>query len=270
VLVAYALAFLLQLGLGTAYLVVAVLPRAGGNAGRVGEEAARFAFTAPGLFGVALVNAAVLVAVTLVAARASGPGVAARLRLGRSRATLPGMAASVLGMAALMLACGAAAELLGIGQGTVMSEIARVLQAPGPWRLLLAVVAIGIAPGIAEEGFFRGFMLTRLAARWGRWPAIVVTAAAFGLLHMDPVQGSIAFVGGLFLGWVVERFEGLRPGVAAHTFNNAMFVLLASAGSPDERGTRTGTLVVLAVSAAVCAACIAVVRSPRVLRPASS
>jgi membrane protease YdiL (CAAX protease family) len=263
VFVAYAAAFLLQLGLGTAYLIVGALPRAGGDSARLAEEATRFAFTAPGLLGVALVNAAVLVGVTLVATRASGPGVASRLRIGRSNATWLGTSASVLGMAALMLSCGSVAELLGIGQGTVMREMARTLEAPGPWRLVAALVAIGIAPGIAEEGFFRGFMLTRLVARWGRWPAIVVTAAAFGLLHMDPVQGSIAFVGGIFLGWVVERFAGLRPAVAAHAFNNAMFVLLASFGSPDERGTRAGTVGVLAVSAVVTAACILVIRSPR-------
>jgi membrane protease YdiL (CAAX protease family) len=266
VLVAYAAAFFLQLVLGTAYLVIGALPRAGGDSSRLAEEATRFAFTAPGLLGVALVNAAVLVGVTLVAARASGPGIASRLRLGPSHATWLGVSAAVLGMAALMLSCGAIAELLGIGQGTVMREMARTLQAPSPLRLLAALIAIGIAPGIAEEGFFRGFMLTRLVARWGRWPGIIVTAAAFGLLHMDPVQGSIAAVGGLFLGWVVERFAGLRPAVAAHAFNNAMFVLLASFGSPDERGTRAGTIGVLAVSVVVWAACVAVIRSPRAVR----
>jgi membrane protease YdiL (CAAX protease family) len=242
-------------------VLVAALPRAGGDAARLAEEATRFALSAPGVLGSALVSAIVLSAVALATARLMGRGVAARLRLGPTRARPLGLVAAVTGMAGLSLACGAAAELLGVGHGDVMEVVAHSLAAPSPSRLVVALLAIGLAPGLAEESFFRGLMQTRLGDRLGRWPAVIVTAAAFGLFHLDPVQGSLAFVAGIFLGWIVERFGGLRPSIAAHAINNAMFVVIASYGSPDEHATRAGTITTLAAGLVACAGSVAIIRS---------
>ena len=258
---AYAVAFLLALGASATYVLVAAIPRAGGDPARLAEEATRFALSAPGVLGSALASAVVLACVALVTARLMGRGLVARLRLGPTRARPLGLAAAVVGMAGLSLACGATAELLGVGHGDVMEVVAHSLAAPTPVRLVLALLAIGLAPGIAEESFFRGLVQTRLGVRWGRWPAVVVTAAAFGVFHLDPVQGTLAFVAGIFLGWIVERFGGLRPSIAAHAINNAMFVILASYGSPDEHATRSGTLTTLAAGVIACAASIAIIRS---------
>jgi membrane protease YdiL (CAAX protease family) len=131
-------------------------------------------------------------------------------------------------MVGLSLTSGTALELLGLrgGHGT-MDQIARALSSAGPSRLPLYLAAIAIAPAIAEETFFRGLLQTRLVARWGRWPGIALSATAFGFIHLDPVQGSVAFLAGLFLGWLAERFESIRPSIAAHATNNALFVALA-------------------------------------------
>jgi membrane protease YdiL (CAAX protease family) len=139
-------------------------------------------------------------------------------------------------MAGLSLASGTATELLGLrGEGT-MDEIARAITSVGPSRLPLIVAAIAIAPAIAEETFFRGLLLARLAARWGRWPGIALSAVAFGVIHLDPVQGAVAVLAGLYLGWLAERFGSIRPSMAAHATNNAMFVALAPwAASPASR-----------------------------------
>jgi membrane protease YdiL (CAAX protease family) len=255
VLVAYACAFVLTIAASMAYVLVASAAR--------GVGAERFALSTPGLLGAALVTAVVLVSVTLVAARwAMGRPVAVRLRLGRTRARPLGFAAAIVGTAGLNLGCGAAAELLGLGQGGVMEAVAHALEAPSPSRIAAGLAAIAIAPAIAEEGFFRGFVQTYLEAKWGRWPAVLMAAAAFGLFHIDPVQGTIAFVAGVFLGWTVERMGGLRPSIAAHAANNAMFVLLAAYESPDERVAPTRAAIVLGAGAIACGVSIAVMRSP--------
>jgi membrane protease YdiL (CAAX protease family) len=261
VLAAYLAAFVLAMGASIAFVLVAVAGRAGGSATRLADEAMRFALTAPGLLGAAFVDAGVLVGVTLVAARFMGGGMQARLRLGPTRATPLGVGATVVGMAGLSLACGAAADLLSVGHGGVMEAIASALRSSDPRRVLVALLAIAVAPAIAEEGFFRGLLLTRLRARWGRWPAIVTSAGAFGLFHVDPVQGSLAFVAGLFLGWAADRFGGIRPTMVAHGVNNAMFVLFACLASSDEQGTRTEAAVTCIGGAMVCAACVALLRS---------
>lgn len=268
-LLAYLAAFLFALVASAAYIVVAVLPHARTGIVGIADDAARFALSAPGLLGSALVDAAVLAVVTgtagLLMRPKQGGTRAARLvshlRLGPTRATPLGLAAAVVGMAGLSLACSAAANLVGVGHEGVMESIARVLAASSPLKLVLALFAIGVAPGFAEEGFFRGLMQTRLRARWGPWPAIVLSAFAFGLFHVDPLQGSLAFVAGIFLGWVVERFGGIRPSIVAHAVNNAMFVLLASFADPVEHATRAATIGTLAAGATVCAGAIAVIRS---------
>ena len=73
----------------------------------------------------------------------------------------------------------------------------------------------------------------------GRWPAIVVASAAFGLIHLDPVQGSVAFAAGLFQGWVVDRFGGQRPRRSWRIVtNNVIFVAIATFATSLRRPRR--------------------------------
>jgi membrane protease YdiL (CAAX protease family) len=179
----------------------------------------------------------------------------------------------MVGTAGLSLACGSAAQLVRIGEGNVMHALAESLQHASPSTYLAAVASIGLVPALGEESFFRGLMQTRLAERWPRWVAIATSAAAFGLLHLDPVQGTLAFAVGLYLGWLAERFGGIRPGIAAHAANNVLFVTLACFGSPeaaDGGSTRGAAATVLVLGVAACGASIAFIRTPRALRSSIS
>jgi membrane protease YdiL (CAAX protease family) len=223
-------------------------------------EANAFALSPAGLMTGALGNATVLAAVALVAARMQGAAVVARLRLGPTRASPLGAAAATAGMVGLSVACGAATELLGLRGSGVMDTMAQALRGPSAGRFVAAVLTIGVAPGFAEEIFFRGSLQTRLVASWGRWPGIVAAAGAFGLIHLDLVQGSLAFVAGLYLGWIVERFGGVRPTIAAHVANNTLFVALAALGAGGE-GSRLAEAAVVAAGGGVWLASIAWLRS---------
>ncbi len=227
---------------------------------RATAEATAFAVSAPGIMTAALVSSLVLGSVALVAARAQTHDVRARLRLGPTRASGAGVTATIVGMAGLSLASGAASELLGGRERGAMGLIAHSLEHPTPGRLLIAIATIAIAPGVAEESFFRGLLQTRLTARWGRRASIPVTALGFGLMHFDLVQGVVAFVAGLFLGWVAERFDGIRPGIAAHACNNTAFVVLASFGSATE-SARDVDLSVVAAGLAAWVGATALIRS---------
>jgi uncharacterized protein len=208
----------------------------------------------------AFVSAGMLAIVTAIAVRWQGREFRARLRLAPTRASVAGLGAAVFGMAGLSLACGSVRDLLGLGGVGTMAAIASALERPSAAKLAAALLTIAIAPAVAEETFFRGLLQTPMAMRWGRWPAIVVTALGFGLLHFDWVQGPVAFVAGLYLGWVVERFGGIRPAIAAHALNNAAFVILASFGSPGA-GSRAENLVLIAAGSIASIGSIAVLRS---------
>jgi membrane protease YdiL (CAAX protease family) len=87
-------------------------------------------------------------------------------------------------------------------------------------------------------------------------------------MHLDPVQGTVAFAAGLFLGWVVERLEGIRPTVAAHLANNALSVAVlrffGGPASPSVQGLR------MAAGCVALAGSIALLRSHRAVRVSGS
>lgn len=256
--------------LATTVVVLAVaLIRAHGRPAELLDAALGFAASASGIMAAALVSATIFAMVAFASARLLAPGVLGALRLGRTRASAAGLASAVFGMAGLSLAAGAGCDLLGWQGAGTMAAIARALERPTAPRLALAVVTIAFAPAFAEETFFRGLVQTRLAARWGRWPAIAATAAGFGLIHLDPAQALVACGAGLFLGWIAERFGGIRPGIFAHAFNNAAFVVVASFGSAGA-SNRIVARWILGFGSAVCASSIALLRSRWALAPESA
>ncbi len=89
----------------------------------------------------------------------------------------------------------------------------------------LALGAVALAPAIAEELLFRGYLLGALLSRLRPARAVVLSAVCFGLAHFDLVQGSAAAILGLYLGAVSIATGSIRICVAAHFFNNALAVL---------------------------------------------
>jgi membrane protease YdiL (CAAX protease family) len=259
----FAVAFLLT-ALSNLLLVFAVaLVQTRGQRAHLEATIAEFALSAPGLMAGAVTNAVVLSAVAFTAARLfGGRPVGPLLRLGATRARPIGLVAACAGILGLSFACGAARELLQLRGAGGMDAVAESLENPSAGTFAAAVIAIGVVPGFAEETFFRGFLQTRLTASWGPRPAIVVAAAAFGLIHIDPVQGSVAFAAGVFLGWVVERFGGIRPSILAHVTNNVIFVSVA-AFSTSASAPPTRQIAILCAGSALCVASVLVLRSPR-------
>ena len=54
----------------------------------------------------------------------------------------------------------------------------------GPLAVVL-VVFLSVAPAIAEESLFRGFVLRRLLERWHPAAAVGLTACLFAAAHME-------------------------------------------------------------------------------------
>lgn len=93
------------------------------------------------------------------------------------------------------------------------------------------IVVIGftvmvLAP-IAEEMFFRGFLF-RALRRWMKpWPAVLLSAGCFAVVHVFPVIMFPIFVLGAIFAWVVEWRGSIVPTIVAHmTFNLIGFLQL--------------------------------------------
>lgn len=134
----------------------------------------------------------------------------------------------VVGMLTLGQTLDSLTLLVGLGQKSAMVAIRNALSgAVGP-ELFLAVVVIGVLAGSAEEIFFRGYMQTRLGQRLRPVVAVLVTSVAFGLLHLEPIHAALAFVLGLYLGWITELAGSALPAITCHVINNAVFTVLTA------------------------------------------
>lgn len=160
-----------------------------------------------------------VIGTALLAARLLGGPVAVRLRLGPARIGPVGYLAALAGVLALGNALEGLSSHLPIPSASLPALSAA---AHGPLAQFVPLLLVGaIGAGVGEELFFRGFMARVLAARWSRVATVVVTAAAFGLVHGDPLHSPLAFVLGLFLGLVAEEAGSVRPTIFAHVLNNA-------------------------------------------------
>jgi len=199
----------------------------------------RFVTSLAGISASAIVTVACLGAVSVGAGVLSRERVVARLRLGPGRLSAPAIASASFASLGASVAFSLGCDLAGLKEGGVLAEVTRaVLEAPTA-HFAGALLALAVGPALGEEIFFRGFAQTRLEARWGRWIAVAIASALFGLVHLDPKQGSFAFAAGLWLGFVASRAGSVRPSMIVHCVNNAGSLLLARFGlAPATAGGR--------------------------------
>lgn len=110
-----------------------------------------------------------------------------------------------------------------VPDSTVPTEISR-----NDFTLSVAAVVTLIGAPISEELFFRGLMFSGLL-KWGFWPAAMLSAFMFALVHFDP--GSlIPFVGiATLMCWLYWRRGSLWDSIAFHfTFNLLSFAFLVA------------------------------------------
>src|SRR5262249_48591971 len=142
------------------------------------------------------VSAAVLLIASLSGAALSPVRMRDRLRLARSSLRPLDLAVVVLGFLAFSECSDGLFGVLGWqGVGT-LGRLTRIIGGLSGGTLLAVLLVGGLGAGVAEELFFRGYLQTRLAERWGARVAILVTALAFGLVHFDLLHSTFAFGAG--------------------------------------------------------------------------
>jgi membrane protease YdiL (CAAX protease family) len=122
---------------------------------------------------------------------------------------------------ALGLACGSAGFGAAVLIAFMAGAVAPATPLPSPAGAILAGAAIVLLQSGAEEAFFRGWLQPVLCTRWGAWPGLLLTAAAFAALHIIAgAHGALAvvnlFLGGLLFGLLALRTGGLLAPTAAH------------------------------------------------------
>jgi uncharacterized protein len=95
-----------------------------------------------------------------------------------------------------------------------------------PLRVLLAIMAVVVAP-IVEEMLFRGLFQTALRSYLRRpWPAIVITSLLFAFVHEDVSHWPSLFVLALGLGYAYEKSGSLLRSIFMHALFNGINIVI--------------------------------------------
>lgn len=84
-----------------------------------------------------------------------------------------------------------------------------------PWTMLYAEASYGMYL-FCWEFFFRGYLLFGLQRSVGSAAAVILQAAAFGLLHYGKPEMIPSFAGGIILGILALRAKSFFPGFVLH------------------------------------------------------
>ncbi|HEY4265396.1 MAG TPA: type II CAAX endopeptidase family protein [Micropepsaceae bacterium] len=138
------------------------------------------------------------------------------------------VAIGVGSLAAVLLGTGLLASLTGQETPAFIADTFDSARAAG--MLTLLVVTFVFLGPLQEELLFRGFLFRGFSLSFGTWPTIVLTAAAWAIIH---VQYQWFFIGeifalGLLFGWLRARSGSLLLTFGLHAAVNAMAVTSAA------------------------------------------
>lgn len=101
----------------------------------------------------------------------------------------------------------------------------KLLSKDGSWQILINVFVMAIFPAIAEEFFFRGFLMKTFFG-WFRniHVAIVVTGVLFAVLHLQFLKFLPMVLLASVFGYIVYWTRSIWPAVIAHALNNTFAI----------------------------------------------
>ena len=91
---------------------------------------------------------------------------------------------------------------------------------------LANIAVIGIIGPLAEEVFFRGFLLAGLVASLGTMRGVVAASIIFAVAHFSLGSMIPIFVTGMLLSWLYLRTRSLWPPLVAHAAQNLIALAL--------------------------------------------
>jgi uncharacterized protein len=144
-----------------------------------------------------------------------------------------------------------------LGKMAGMPDMEQMVGMFSNWPWPFAVLVIGIGPGIGEELWCRGFLGRGLVARYGVWVGVLFSSFFFGLIHIDPCQGTMAMLMGLCLHYTYLMTRSLWVPMLLHFLNNAVAVVSSRFTVLDSLDADPDTLPVhLIVSVVVLLVCV--------------
>lgn len=95
-------------------------------------------------------------------------------------------------------------------------------------NMILVYVSVVIAAPLFEEFLCRGVILNDFKNTTKFWVANLIQAFVFGAIHMNLVQGVYAFLLGLILGYLFEKYQSLWVPIIIHAVYNGTSTLIGT------------------------------------------
>ncbi|GHU99420.1 hypothetical protein FACS1894211_04780 [Clostridia bacterium] len=112
-------------------------------------------------------------------------------------------------------------------------------------KMIVGLLAAALLPAVVEECVFRGVLLRGLE-RAGKRRAVLLSAAAFALMHMNPAQTVHQFLLGIALAVAAVETGSLLAPMIMHFLNNALVVVWEYAGVDPSFGANSSQIFWLA------------------------
>ena len=118
---------------------------------------------------------------------------------------------------------------------------------PSAAAIILQAAYTILAAPVIEEILYRGMILSVLS-KYGKSPAVLLSALCFGLMHGNIPQGVGAFISGLLYAIVAVESGSIVPSIIMHSFNNLMAEMtdITSALGVDKDGTIVMSIIAVA------------------------
>lgn len=107
-------------------------------------------------------------------------------------------------------------------EGNLMEQMVEVFRS---WPWPLAVLLVGLGPGLSEELWCRGFLGRGLVGCYGVVLGAVLASYLFGLIHVEPHQASMAVLMGFVLHYAYLTTRSIVIPMLLHALNNSLSVV---------------------------------------------
>jgi membrane protease YdiL (CAAX protease family) len=113
-----------------------------------------------------------------------------------------------------------------------------------PLMLVWAVVA---AP-VAEELMCRGIAFKACRNSYGFMASAAISSLVWAVIHLSVAQGICAFIIGMLMAYMMEKYDDLWLCIAAHAINNLLAVATAYTGLTIPEGAATEVFIAVGAS----------------------
>ncbi len=109
----------------------------------------------------------------------------------------------------------------------VIAEYGELMDSLYSAPAFLQILAAGFLVPILEELIFRGVIYQQLKRFLNKRMAMLYSALLFGIYHGNLVQGIYAFILGLMMVYIYERYKNIAAPIVFHCSVNALSVILS-------------------------------------------